>query len=117
MSTRTHIPFNCINYNFNGREFEPYDVMPYLMREWEDHKKHKRRRDELPKTMEGLRNWVDKWSQYQFWSRCEYEVILTPWPPNKDVARKIDIYDQIKMNLPIVTEIFAKNIKFKETSN
>lgn len=114
MSTKAHIPFNCIIYDYNRRTFEPYDIMTYLMREWAGQKKHRRTRAELPKTMTELQEWVKRWAQYQFWSRCEYEVILTPWPPNKDVASKIDVYDQIKMNLPIITEIFARNIKFAE---
>ena len=28
--------------------------------------------------------------------------------------KKIDIYDQIVMNLPLVVEVFCKNIKFTE---
>lgn len=47
-----------------------------------------------------------------YWSRREYEVILAGWP-NTDNQKKIDIYDQIVMNLDTVVEIFAQNIKFK----
>ena len=34
---------------------------------------------------------------YYFWSRCEYEIILSPWTGRADNI-KIDIYDQIMMN-------------------
>lgn len=34
---------------------------------------------------------------YYFWSRCEYEIILSPWTGEGDDI-KIDIYDQIAMN-------------------
>lgn len=34
---------------------------------------------------------------YYFWSKCEYEIILSPWIGRADVI-KIDIYDQIMMN-------------------
>jgi hypothetical protein len=41
--------------------------------------------------------------QYHFWSKCEYEIILTEWPPHedlsKDVREKIDVYDQIMLNI------------------
>jgi hypothetical protein len=41
--------------------------------------------------------------QYHFWSKCEYEIILTEWPPHedlsKDVRKKIDVYDQIMLNI------------------
>ena len=35
--------------------------------------------------------------QSRYWSRCEYEIILTGWP-NASIQEKIDIYDQIIMN-------------------
>ena len=56
---------------------------------------------------------------FQFWSRAEYETIVTSWPPyidkeelnrlnqedfkyrtdvNLTVARKIDVYEQLRMN-------------------
>lgn len=34
---------------------------------------------------------------YYFWSKCEYEIILSPWIGRADVI-KIGIYDQIMMN-------------------
>ena len=34
---------------------------------------------------------------YYFWSKCEYEIILSPWAGRADDI-KIDIYDQIIMN-------------------
>ena len=34
---------------------------------------------------------------YYFWSRCEYEIILSPWTGRADDI-KIDVYDQIMMN-------------------
>lgn len=35
--------------------------------------------------------------QYYFWSRCEYEVIVSSWPRG-DVDRKIDFFDQVMAN-------------------
>lgn len=34
---------------------------------------------------------------YYMWSKCEYEIILSPWTGRADDI-KIDIYDQIMMN-------------------
>ena len=37
--------------------------------------------------------------QYYFWSRCEWEIILTAWPPRSDFdGAKIDAYDQVMLN-------------------
>ena len=34
---------------------------------------------------------------YYFWSKCEYEIILSPWTGRADDI-KIDVYDQIMMS-------------------
>ena len=36
---------------------------------------------------------------YYFWSKCEWEIILMPWPTHDDdEGEKIDVYDQVVMN-------------------
>lgn len=36
---------------------------------------------------------------YYFWSKCEWEVILTGWPPDPNYHdEKIDVYDQVCLN-------------------
>ena len=36
---------------------------------------------------------------YYFWSKCEWEIILTSWPPNNNFNdKKIDVFDQINLN-------------------
>lgn len=45
---------------------------------------------------------IRRWARYFFWSKCEYEIILTGWPPPREDSgfrdKKIDIYDQLIMN-------------------
>ena len=103
-----HTPFYCIIHDINTRQFVPYDVMSYFLDEWRETKKAKR-----PTKLTELKEWLRGRAQYMYWSRCEYEVILAGWP-NTDNQKKIDIYDQIVMNLPLVVEVFCKNIKFTE---
>lgn len=40
---------------------------------------------------------LKKYLMYYMWSKCEYEIILSPWTGRADDI-KIDIYDQIMMN-------------------
>lgn len=37
---------------------------------------------------------------YYFWCKCEYEIVLTGWPPSKDHEedRKVDVFSQVMMN-------------------
>ena len=42
---------------------------------------------------------VRKDLMYYFWSKCEWEIILSSWPPMKDFHdAKIDVYDQVMLN-------------------
>lgn len=56
--------------------------MPYFRREW---KIRPFGRDEKYKkipvtTKPQLREWVDAFAKYQFWSRCQYEFLMAQWP-------------------------------------
>lgn len=72
-------PFYVINRNFYGDEtFVPYDVMQYLIDSYKETKKNKWRK--TPETFEEFKAFVIDVSRYQFWSRCEYEILLGKWP-------------------------------------
>lgn len=94
--------FNVIWQDFNKRIFEPYDVMPYFVREYQESKKK-------PETFDEFKEFVKRKSQYMYWSRCEYEIIICGWP-NTDTHQKWDIHKQIMMNLDLVTEILMINV-------
>lgn len=95
--------FNVINYDYNRKKFISYDIIPYLVNVYE-------KLEEKPKTYKELQSFIEEESMYQFWSRCEYEIILMDWPCQKK-SEKWDIYDQIKMNLDIITNVLIDNIK------
>ena len=99
--------FNVIIYDPNLREFIKYDIMPYLIRTYNEKKENK---ETLPETFDEFKNFVKDESQYQFWARCEYEIILIDWPCQKNYE-KWDVYKQIMMNLDIVTKVFMENVK------
>ena len=98
--------FNVITYNFNARKFVEYDIMPYLVRTYN---KKKEKGDKLPETFDEYKEFVKSESQYQFWARCEYEIILVDWPCQQE-HEKWDVYKQIMMNLDIITKVFMDNV-------
>lgn len=87
----------------NGR-YEPYDILPYLSREWGNLKPR-----EKEAAKENLGAWVKKELQYQYWGRCEYEFLLLPWPPGRSEPTKVDIYWQALHNLELITKLFSEN--------
>lgn len=105
--------FNVIVYEFNSHKFEKYNVMPYFERMFKNKFKTKKSPD-YPQSFDELKKFVEDESTYMFWSRCEWEVILSPWPPAKvdhDEDEKIDVHWQIMNNIDIVTEILMSNLK------
>ena len=124
--------YNVIIEN-NGR-FEYYDIMPYLRRTWEDFKQRSARAKadgwddkyyDLPTNYEKTKEWVESNLRYQYWARCEYELILSPWPSytneagesilKKGTCTKIDVFEQCKMNIDIIVNMFIN--EFKEDFN
>lgn len=94
--------FNVIIYDFNDRKFEPYDIMPYLRKSYYDE-------DEKPSTFEEFKNFILHKSMYQWWSRCEYEIILTDWPNQKKFERW-DVHEQVKRNIDTITELLINDV-------
>ena len=56
---------------------------------------------------------LDRLCMYYFWSKCEYEVIVSAWPPREGSEEKIDIYDQLKANWDIFKELVFKELKLR----
>ena len=100
--------FNVIIWDINRREFITYDVIPYLIRQYNETKKMDSYK-KTPETFEEFKEFVDKESMYRWWSRCEYEIILQDWP-GKTKQEKVDVYWQIKNNLDLVTEVLINAI-------
>jgi ATP-dependent exoDNAse (exonuclease V) beta subunit len=56
---------------------------------------------------------LDRLCTYYFWAKCEYEVIVSAWPPKEGSDRKIDIYTQLKENWDIFKELVFRELKLK----
>jgi hypothetical protein len=56
---------------------------------------------------------LDRQCMYYFWAKCEYEVIVSAWPPKDGSERKIDIYTQLKKNWDIFKELVFRELKLK----
>ena len=93
--------FNVLIWDFNTDKLEHYDVLPYLRKEC---------LKEIPKSKEELKKSIESNSMYRYWARCEYEIILVDWP-SQETSKKIDVYEQIKINLDTITNILINSIE------
>ena len=96
--------FYAIIYDHGDRAFVPYDIIPYLVEQYKKAKKSRR-----PKSHDEFVEFVDDWCKYRYWSRCEYEIIVSCWP-GQDVEDKIDIYQQVKPNIDTVALLLEQSI-------
>lgn len=109
--------FNVLLWDFNQDKLIHYDVLPYLRDCYQDTIKHK---DDsyfkTPKTFEEFKHFIERNSRYQFWTRCQYEMICHGWPVQKK-DHKLDVHEQIMMNIDIIAEILFEEYNTKEPSN
>ena len=100
--------FYVLTWDFNRDKIEHYDVLPYLRNRLEERiEKNKNEEDDyfkVPKSFNDFKKFVEDESLYQFWSRCEYEMIVHGWPVRNN-EYKIDVHEQIKMNLDVISGI------------
>lgn len=117
--------FNVIVYNINSEEFEPYDIIPHLVSQYQE-------KTDKPKTFDEFKEFIKKESIYQWWARCEYEIVLGPWPytlsPSErakeennveawkehwkkhlNECKKIDVHYQVMMNIDVITSLVMES--------
>lgn len=99
--------FNVIVWDINSKKFVLYNVIPYLANKYKETKTK-------PKTFEEFKVFIDKESKYQWWSRCEYEIVLQSWPKG-DIENKIDVYLQVKMNIDVITKLLMDEVNGTES--
>lgn len=55
---------------------------------------------------------------YYFWSKCEYEILITTWIGRKDFKdEKVDVYDQLQLNWNAFIDYIWKNKKVLDRYN
>ena len=112
--------FNVLRWDFNHDELIYYDVLPYFRNRYKDRikksEKYKGTNEndfneyfKVPETLGEFKKFIENESRYQFWSRCEYEMICHGWPQQKN-DYKLDVHEQVMMNINIVADILYNEV-------
>lgn len=100
------LEWNVFVENFNKKEIEIYNVFSHYRLE-EFLKKAKKDCTDNQQFAELLEREV----RYLFWSKCEWEIILSDWPPSdKFNDKKVDVYQQLKLNWDRFVDYVWENI-------
>ena len=97
--------FYVLNWDFNTDNLVEYDVLPYFRDCYKNLTKSKR-----PSTVDEWKEFVKGKGMYMFWSRCQYEIIVTGWAQQKNEA-KVDGWRQINMNLDVRVKILMEEFE------
>ena len=87
------LEWNVYIEDFNSREIKTYNIFNhgYFLQDCKEiAEEYKNKNDFETK--------INKSLMYYFWSQCEWEIILSDWPPSEKFHnKKVDVYSQIKL--------------------
>lgn len=94
-----NLTWNVYIFDMNTNELKEYNIFKHgnflksVLKDAEEEYG-----EDLP-DYEKFKERVRKELRYYFWSKCEWELIMSPWPPHEDDKdKKIDVYEQIMLN-------------------
>ena len=106
---KNNLVWNVYNQNFNARKIEVVNLFDIF--DIDDFIKlfKKRYKNKEQQTVENFKSELKNQLMYRFWSKCEWEVIVSAWPPDDKVSIKIDVYEQIRNNFDVFCDYVWKN--------
>ncbi len=95
---------------------KPYDVVPYFVECYEECIKESKKKNHpdyfnVPTDFNSFKKFVKDRGMYHYWARCEYEMVILPWPYKIETyvenqpGEKIDVWRQIEMNIDILVNL------------
>ena len=95
------LEWNVFIEDFNGKRITTYNIFNhYGFLSDIGKNKHLSKEEFIDKLKSSL--------MYYFWSKCEWEVILSDWPPSPKERgfkqEKVDVYRQVRLNWNVFTE-------------
>lgn len=105
MKNAEELTWNVFRYNINSRQMETYNALTGM---GEFLKKTKNRYSNKREFAEELNREL----MYRYWSKCEWEIQLAPWPYHKehDEMDKIDVYQQLALNWSQLVDYCWENV-------
>ena len=107
---RINLEWNVLNWDNNLKKIKSINILD------DDLKTiiYKKIRSKKIKNYKELKEFLNRRFQYHYWSRCEYEIAIGSIFM-KDIieAEKIDVYDQIKINLDRITEYIINKMEIE----
>ena len=89
------LEWNVYVGNFNAKKIETHNVFRNTRFVEDCRAAAKKFKDDKAAFAEEVRHSL----MYYYWSKCEWEVIISHWPPvQRFQSTKVDVYSQVMMN-------------------
>lgn len=99
------VTWNVYVENVNRREIEVYNIFKHhgFLTDCKGHLIAFMQKEAANEAdLRQLERQIERTLQYFFWSKCEWEIILSDWPPSDQFRKsKVDVYDQVMLNWPV----------------
>lgn len=100
------LEWNVYVSNFNGKRIETDNVFEHGGFIKDCQEAYKKYKDDKDAFLEKVRRSL----MYYYWSKTEWEIIISHWPPRENAQdMKIDVFDQVMLNWPIFSEYVWNN--------
>ena len=87
--------WNVYVSDFNSRKMVPHNVFNHAALMDDCRKNYRKNANDREAFFAKMKTDL----MYYYWSKCEWEIVLSHWPPHKDDPdTKIDAFDQIELN-------------------
>lgn len=89
------LEWNALYYDFNSKRVRTYNIFSHGGFLEDCRKAARKYKNDKSAFLEAVSSSL----QYFFWCKCEWEVIVSAWPPSEKFREsKIDIFSQVMMN-------------------
>lgn len=107
--------FYCMEWNSNKNQPDIINILsvinPLEIKKMIKYKGDKPDKYNSIKNKTELKNYLDTQFRYYFQYKCEHEIIVNSWPyKDHETETKIDVYEQIKPNLDVITDYVCEEL-------
>lgn len=115
---KTKLCWNVYVENINRQKIEVYNIFEHggfmedLIKAKKEYQKNIKLEGLEKSPKEIFEEQVRRALLYHYWSKCEWEIILTSWPPSSNFNdEKIDVYSQVMNNKQIFMDYVFEHMK------
>ena len=96
--------WNVFYYNINAKKIQTYNIFDHY-----SFTKYIKEHLQSCTTKEEFEDKIERELSYYFWSKSEWEILISPWIGDEKAIVKIDVYDQVMNNWNIFVDYVWKN--------